>query len=161
MNRQLERSIEQEIERLIGRLYWHIDHRDFVSAVEIYTEDAVLIAMDVQMNGRAEVLEALEPALGTGTIRHVATNLVVNVVDADHATCDFYTTIYYARDAEFETAEAPIPFDGPQRTHDIHDQWRRTTDGWRIYRRTGETIFHRDNNNPTKLENWAKSVNKQ
>ena len=113
------------------------------------------------MNGRAEVLEALEPALGTGTIRHVATNLVVNVVDADHATCDFYTTIYYARDAEFETAEAPIPFDGPQRTHDIHDQWRRTTDGWRIYRRTGETIFHRDSNNPTKLESWAKSVNKQ
>ena len=51
MNRQLERSIEQEIERLIDRLYWHIDHRDFVSAVEIYTEDAVLIAMDVQMKG--------------------------------------------------------------------------------------------------------------
>ena len=89
MDRQQEQRIAQEIERLVSRLYWHIDHRDFVSAVEIYTEDAVLVAMDVQMNGRAEVLEALEPALGTGTIRHVATNLVVNVVDADHATCDF------------------------------------------------------------------------
>ena len=160
MDREQEREIEQEIEKLIAKYYWHVDHREFDKAVELFTEDAEWIAMAVHLNGRDEILEALKPALGTGTIRHVVTNFVVNVIDADRATCNFYHTIYYTPDAEFETADGPIPFEGPHRTHDHHDEWRRTPEGWRTARRTSHTIFRRNPGELVKLETWAQSAGK-
>lgn len=160
MGREQEREIEQEIEKLIAKYYWHVDHREFDKAVELFTEDVEWIAMSVHLNGRDGILEALKPALGTGTIRHVVTNFVVDVIDADHATCDFYHTIYYTPDIEFETADGPIPFEGPHRTHDHHDEWLRTAAGWRTARRTSHTIFRRDPDEPVKLETWAQSAGK-
>ncbi len=160
MDREPEREIEQEIEKLIAKYYWHVDHREFDKAVELFTEDAEWIAMAVNLNGRDEILEALKPALGTGTIRHVVTNFVANVIDADRATCNFYHTIYYTPDAEFETADGPIPFEGPHRTHDHHDEWRRTPEGWRTARRTSHTIFRRNPGELVKLETWAQSAGK-
>ena len=53
--------------------------------------------MAVHLNGRDHILEALKPALGTGTIRHVVTNFVVDVIDEANATCNFYHTITSVR----------------------------------------------------------------
>ncbi len=160
MDRKQELEVEKEIEQRIARLYWHIDHREFEKAVEVYTEDAELIAMGIQMRGRTEILEALKPALGKGTIRHVVTNLVIDVINYQNAKCNFYTTVYYNQDTEFETMDSAIPFEGPNRTHDIQDDWLCTKEGWRITRRTGATIFNREIGKPTRLEDWAKSANK-
>lgn len=160
MGRKQQIEIEQEIECLIGQLYWYIDHRQFTDAVQIYMENAELVAMDVTMRGQDEILKALIPALGTATIRHVATNLIVTVKDQDHASCDFYTTVYYASDVAFETTRHPISLNGPLRTHDINDEWKRTEQGWKIAQRIGHTIFHANDIDSTGHEVWPNSSGK-
>ena len=85
---------------------------------------------------------------------------VVKAADEDHAESDFYHTIYYQPEAEFETHDGPIPFEGPHRTHDQHDWYVRTDDGWRIAKRVSHMVFRRNPDEPVSLETWAAEAGK-
>ncbi len=160
MDSDQARGIEWDCQKLVRQYYRHVDQREFDKACALFTEDIDWWSMGVQMHGRDEILKSLPPSLGTGTIRHVVTNMVVKVVDEDHAESDFYHTIYFQPEAEFETHDCPIPFEGPHRTHDQHDWYVRTDDGWRIARRLSHIVFRRNPDEPVAIETWAAGAGK-
>jgi hypothetical protein len=160
MDADEERGIEWDCQKLVRQYYSHVDQREFDKAVQLFTPDVEWYSMGVNLHSRDDILEALKPALGTGTIRHVVTNMVVKVVDENHAESDFYHTIYYQAEAEFETHDGPIPFEGPHRTHDQHDWYVRTDDGWKIEKRVSYMVFRRNPDEPVALEAWAAEAGK-
>jgi len=160
MDADEERGIEWDCQKLVRQYYSHVDQREFDKAVQLFTPDVEWYSMGVNLHGREDILEALKPALGRGTIRHVVTNMVVKVVNDDHAESDFYHTIYYQSEAEFETHDGPIPFEGPHRTHDQHDWYVRTDDGWKIEKRVSHVVFRRNPDEPVALEAWAAEAGK-
>ena len=83
------RGIEWDCQKLVRQYYQHVDLREFDKAVQLFTKDVEWYSMGVNLHGREEILNSLKPALGKGTIRHVVTNMVVNVIDDNHAESDF------------------------------------------------------------------------
>ena len=90
MTRDEERAIEWECQKLVRQYYYHVDHYEYEQAVALFTLDVDWLGLGVKLDGREEILEGLYGGLGAGTIRHVMTNIVVNVVDEDHAESRAY-----------------------------------------------------------------------
>ena len=160
MDADQARGIEWDCQKLVRQYYRHVDQREFDKACDLFTEDIDWWSMGVQMHGRNEILKSLTPSLGTGTIRHVVTNMVVKAVDEDHAESDFYHTIYYQPEAEFETHDGPIPFEGPHRLTESRVELVRTSEGWRIARNESLIVFRRDPDALVPLETWAQREGK-
>ena len=160
MDRKQERAIDWECQRVLLQNLRHVDQREFEAAANQYTADADWSVDGVTLNGSAEILEALYPALSDGTIRHVFTNTIVTVIDEDHADCRSYHSIYYTADVRIEDSQGPLPFEGPHRIGDQAVKMVRTEDGWRIASLQSNTIFRRNPGEPISLETWAKSEGK-
>lgn len=47
-----------------------------------------------EMNGRDNILVAMARSFSVGTVRHVQTNMVVDVINEAHAVARWYATIY-------------------------------------------------------------------
>ena len=160
MNREEERAIEWDCQKTMRQYYDYVDHRDFESAANLFTEDIDWMSHGVALHGREELRQGLQAALGEGTIRHVLSNTVVNVIDEDNAELDEYHTLYYSADEEFETVDGPIAFEGPHRIVDCFAALRRTPEGWRIAKRRAPIIFRRNPDEPVRLETWGKKEGK-
>jgi hypothetical protein len=160
MNRSEERAIEWECQRVLLQNLQHVDQRNYEAAANSYTADAIWSVDGMTLKGRDEILEALYPALGDGTIRHVFTNTVVNVIDADHAESRSYHSIYYTPEARIEDQEGPLPFEGPHRIGDQAVKMERTEEGWQIASLQSTTIFRRNPDEPTSIERWANEEGK-
>ena len=156
MDREQERGIEWECQKIMRRYYYHVDRREFEKAAELFTVDVDWLSHGVKLDGRDELVKALYASLGDGTIRHVLTNSVVNVVDEDHAICRSYNTLYYSADAEYQEADDPLAMEGPHRLLDSYAELTRTSEGWRISKRRSLIVFRRDPDEPVRLEwRWS------
>lgn len=155
MERNQERAIEWDCQKIVREYYQHVDRREFEKAVALFTPDVRWEVLGVKLQGRETLLKGLNGALGDGTIRHVVTNCLVDVVDGDHADVCFYLSIYYTQGIKVEEQDGPLPFEGPHRIMDQGDKMIRTKDGWRTAYRWGKPIFRRDIDQPVQLETWA------
>ena len=155
MTRDEERAIEWECQKLVRQYYYHVDHYEYEQAVALFTPDVDWLGLGVKLDGREEILEGLYGGLGAGTIRHVMTNIVVNVVDEDHAESRAYGTLYSSPDIRYDQHEGPIAFEGPRQVVDGRDEFTRTDEGWRISKRRGEAVFKRNPDEPLPLHTWA------
>ena len=82
-------------------------------AVALFTPDVDWLGLGVRLVGREEILEGLYGGLGAGTIRHVMTSVVVNVIDEDHAESRVYGTLFSSPDIRYDQHEGPNAFEGP------------------------------------------------
>ena len=73
--------------------------------------------------------------------RHVCNNLLVDVVDADHANGVVYLTLY-RHDGDEDRRVSPLP--GPQIVGEYRDRFVRTPDGWRFAERKIDVSFVRE-----------------
>ena len=160
MDRNQERAIEWECQRILLQNLRHVDQREYELAANLYTPDAIWSVDGLTLNGRDAILEALYPALSKGTIRHVFSNTLVNVIDEDHAECRSYHSIYYTADGRIEDHEGPLPFDGPHRVGDQAVNMVQTDEGWRIASLHSATVFRRNPDEPTSIEKWAEAEGK-
>lgn len=161
MTRDEERAIEWDCQKLWRRYYYHVDHREFEQAAALFTEDIDWTnSMGIVLSGRDELLKGLYGALGDGTIRHVLTNMVINVVDEDHATARAYNSICYKKGVKYEEHDGPIPFEGPHRLGDNYTEFLRTDEGWRISKRRSNIIFRRNPEERVGLEIWGDEAGK-
>ena len=160
MNRDEERAIEWDCQKTMRQYYDYVDHRDFDSAANLFTEDIDWLSHGVRLQGRKELREGLQAALGEGTIRHVLSNTVVNVIDEDHAELNEYHTLYYVADQEYENVDGPLAFEGPHRLVDCFAALVRTSEGWRIAKRRAPIIFRRNPDEPVRLETWGEKEGK-
>jgi hypothetical protein len=160
MTRDQERAIEQACEKVMCRYLTHVDRREFVEAVALFTTDCDWQSHGVRLLGQEALLAALHGALDTGTIRHMMTNAVVTVVDEDHTVLRDYHTLYYAADVEFEVGQSPLAFEGPHRLTDNRVEFVRRPEGWRIALNDSLVVFRRDPEALVPLEIWAKREGK-
>ena len=160
MDRDAEREIEMECQQLVCKYYDHVDHYEYEQAVALFTLDVDWIALGVKLDGPNEILKGLYGGLGDGTIRHVLSNIMVDVIDENHAKGRVYGTLYSSPDICYDQHEGPISFEGPTQIVDGLDEYTRTADGWRISQRRGNAIFKRDPSLPVPLQSWAENEGK-
>ena len=141
LDEEARRAIETDCERLI-KLYVNLnDAQDWPAVAALYTEDARFARPSqpgVFVEGREAILASFlaRPARAQ---RHVIANVVVDVVDADHARA-FSVIVLYQGDAapagELPAMDPKSPLIGT-----FTDQLVRTADGWRFAERVGALDF--------------------
>jgi hypothetical protein len=160
MTREDERVIEWECKSVLLQNLQHVDQREYERAADLYTTDAIWSLDGFALKGREKILEALYPALSNGTVRHIFSNTVVDVIDDTHAECHSYHSIYYTADGRIEDHDGPMPFEGPHRVGDQAVKMVRTDEGWRIASLKSTTVFRHNPEEPISIEIWAKSEGK-
>ena len=159
MDREQERAIEWECQKVLRRYYQHVDRREFEKAVAMFTPDVDWLGLDVPLRGREEILEALHAALGKSTARHSLTNTIVKVIDEDHAEARSYNTLSTSHETTYDVGDSAIGYEGPNILADMSEQLVRTDEGWRIAQRRAVAIFRRDST-LIPLETWANDAGK-
>ena len=78
--------------------------------------------------------------------RHVCNNLLIDVIDEDHAESVVYLTLYRH---DHEKPKALAPLESPFMVGEYRDRFIRTPDGWRIAHREIAISFLRREDSPS------------
>jgi hypothetical protein len=125
-------TIEAECVRLMNRFTWAVDAMDYDQVVSLFVPDCVFSRADKSYPGHAGLRTSLEGRPHDRTTRHVLTNIVIDVADADHASGKSYCTVFGHRGALAPGAEAPLGV--PDSLILYEGAFVRTDTGWRIAR---------------------------
>ncbi len=155
MDEYQEQAIEWACQKIMRQYYQHVDRYEYEEAIMLFTPDVDWLGLGVKLDGRKQILEGLYGGLGGGTIRHMLTNVVVEVIDADHAKASAYNTLYSSPDIRYDQQSGPIDFKTATQVVEQRDEFTRTLDGWRISKRRGEAVFKRDPDELIPLHSWA------
>jgi SnoaL-like protein len=144
----LERiEIERTCERLSVAYARHVDFGEYEAYLALFAEDARLDLGGDVMEGREAIRRFLAQRPRNLRSRHVFTNLMVEVIDADHARGITYLTLY--RHVGDESLGAgPIDFPGPAGIGHYEDEYVRTPAGWRFASRKLHLAFRRADSFP-------------
>lgn len=134
----LERIIiERDCTRVMNDYGYLCDH-DLMEAARLYTDDSALIqkGRSETIRGRKEIdawFQKLQDAVSAGklVLRHVVTQIRVDVRDADHA--DGHSLVMLFR-SEWDTTQGPCPTLAPV-MFNADDEFVRTPQGWKISKR--------------------------
>ena len=140
MDREREREIEWDCQKVLRQYYHHVDQREYDEAVQLFTADVHWVVMGLDLHGR-EAVRGSFGGLTDSTIRHVLTNTVVTVIDENNAESISYNSIYCEKGFP---DDGPIPFEGPDRLGTQLAKLRRTDEGWRISERGSSPGFKQD-----------------
>ena len=139
------RAIEQDCQKLALTSIHLNDMQRWDALSDLFIENARF----ARPTAPADVIEGREAiragfkARPVGRItRHLITNLIVDVVDGDHARCRMYATLFTGDTAN----PAHNPAFGLLADHNkfigiIEDDYVRTPAGWRIEERSGSITF--------------------
>lgn len=141
MDREEERKIEWDCAQVVNRFYNSLDDRRYEALTDCFMEDGVWKRQGKELHGRDAIMSAMEERGDNLVIRHVVTNIEVNIQDSDHVSTSEYVTIYrYDGD---EKTEGPAPLDGPGVIFLYKDKMQRTDSGWKISDKRGKPIMLR------------------
>ena len=113
-----------------------IDHEEPEAFANLFTPDGALTLPSGSAQGRAAILEDARGRVGRVVMRHVMSNVKVDVVDDDSARATSYVTVYIAG-----PSEGPAVVPGPRLIGEYHDEFVRTADGWKISARALEVVY--------------------
>lgn len=135
------RAIEHDVEKTALRFFLYLDSYRYDDLAGLFVPDGVWHRQGKELRGAKMLLDAMH-ARPPGTVtQHVATNILVDVLDADHAEATIYLTVYaHAGDASTTT---PVPMSPPGQVGIYREKLARTADGWRIAEITSRQIFRR------------------
>ncbi len=134
--------IERECERLVTAYCHYVDHDDAERIAELFTEDGVWKSPEATLDGREAIRKAMaERAANAGRMsRHVCNNLLIDIVDEDHAEGVVYLTLYRH---DGEEGRRFSPLGSPVMVGEYRDRFLRTAEGWRITHREAAASFLR------------------
>jgi len=120
-------AIEAACARLVVSYTHLVDGGRAADIADLFAENGVWSSPQQRMKGRAALRAgfASRQAQTERTSRHVCTNLLVDVVDADHATGLVYLSLYRHDGDDVGPAV-------PALIGDYRDTFVRTPDGWRF-----------------------------
>ena len=136
-------SIEAACTKLVNLYYQFNDNRKFKAASELFTEDGALARPTDPENfttGKANILAAWESRPNDRIARHVISNIIIDVVDAEHAKGSCYATLFMAP-VDAEKAKFGVKANPSQLMGEFDLDFSLTDDGWKIARTTGRIIF--------------------
>ena len=94
MTREAERAIEWDCAQVLTRFFNYFDQWRYEDMADLFAEDGVWRRQGRALAGRAAILAALAERSTTQRVRHVVTNLQIDVVDPDTAASLLYVTAY-------------------------------------------------------------------
>lgn len=133
-------SIELHCLDLINRYCVTADHNDVEGFLAVFTEDAVWTQPSGTVVRGHEALRSFFVNRPRGSVvRHISSNAVVDAVDGDNARGISYATVFrFAGDGI-----PPGPAEALDAMIEYHDDYVRTSSGWKIKARRGTTVFRR------------------
>jgi hypothetical protein len=137
-----ERAIEQACTKLYHRMGLAADS-NLLDFLDLFTTDIVWTRPTMTMRGHDEVrafLAAEAERTASHVTRHLYTTIVIDVIDADHASGRAYAMIY--RD-ENPGDSRPVPMQLPELIVAYDTGFARETDQWKISRHTANLTFSR------------------
>ena len=142
MNATERIEIEHACERLFTSYCHYVDHGQAERIAELFSEDGVWRPPEVTMEGQEQLRKGFgQRQSNTGRMsRHVCNNLLIDVIDADHAEGTVYLTLY-RHDGEPDRRVSPL--ESPEMVGEYRDRFVRTPEGWRIAHREIEVNFLR------------------
>lgn len=122
---------EHECQKLMSLYCKHLDLQDAEAFAGLYTEDAVYkpAAAPEPFVGRRAILEWAHAYPKDRLGRHLSTNQVVEVLDADHATGWSYAVVFREPEPQAGVMSTRVT---PRSMVEYHDEFRRTDEGWRF-----------------------------
>jgi hypothetical protein len=131
MGRNDARAIEWDCAQLLTRFFNDFDQWRYGAMADAFAPDGVWHRMGKASQGRAAVLETLNARSTTQAVRHVVTNIQVDVKDDRAADFLLYITAYQ-HDTGTKPAATP-KIRGPSLVLSVPGRLVRTgDDGWKI-----------------------------
>jgi hypothetical protein len=136
--------IERECERLINQYCLFVDFGEASRIADLFTEDGWWENESIRMVGQDGIRREFgkRQDVSRRTSRHLCTNVLIDVIDRDHATGVCYL-INYRHDSQTGVAEMPAPADTPKFVGEYRDTFVRTAGGWRFATRRCDITFIR------------------
>jgi ketosteroid isomerase-like protein len=132
MNRIDQIAIEHECARLAYSYCHFIDNYDNEAFLQLWAEDGVWEPPNGPLRGQAEIRKHLAARART-TGRHHCTNVIIDVIDAEHARGRSYFS-FYAGAASAKEGGLPV-LGAPAVMGEYTDEFKLTAKGWRFARR--------------------------
>lgn len=130
MGREAERAIEWDCAQVLTRFFNYFDQWRYQGMADLFAEDGVWHRQGQALTGRAAILTALAERSTTQRVRHVVTNLQIDVLDPEQAASLLYVTAY-RHDSGAKEAEPPR-IRAPFLLLVVPGRLRRTEAGWKI-----------------------------
>jgi len=134
------RAIQQDCETVEIAMMRAVDLRQYDQAADFFTSSAVL-DVGTPLIGKDAIRAWLVDRPSELRSRHVLTNVLVEVIDADRARVTSLLTLY--RDLGESRAGEPSPLASPAAVGDYSSELVRIADGWRIQTRKLDMAFRR------------------
>jgi ketosteroid isomerase-like protein len=125
-------TIQSECARLMNQFSWAVDAMDYDAVVALFTPDCTFGRADVFYQGHAGLRQSLNGRPRDRATRHVSSNMIIDVVDADTARGKAYCLVFGHRGALSADGEAEL--NAPDSLILYTAEFRRTAEGWRIAR---------------------------
>ncbi len=134
MTEQERMAIEHACSRLVVEFYVRNDDFDNAAIINQFTDDAVWDHIAAgRLSGKKAITDYLNSKNTSAVITHGATNILIDVIDKDHAKGKCYWTFY----AGAPGVPAPVELKGVMAVGAYDDEFVRTDKGWKFkYRRT-------------------------
>lgn len=141
MTPEQQRAIEHDAAKPVLRFFHHLDAGEYDRLVALMAPDGVWHRQGKELRGRDAIMEAMRARPAGLLTQHNATNLVVDAVDADHATATVYLTVFAHTPAA--GAKGPGPVELPNLVGIYREKLVRTAEGWRIAEITSQPMMRR------------------
>ena len=137
-------AAKQACAELLARYAWAVNHGAPDVAAGLFTQDVVWERANGQAvhgrNGMRDVFEGIARRMEDRVLRHVNGAVLIDVVDADHAT--FWSqAVEYLHDAP---STLPAPLSGPRGVVEYNGTCVRVDGTWFIASGTATALFRRD-----------------
>jgi SnoaL-like domain len=131
--------IKQACSELIVRVHNYVDDFEHAKIVALFAPDAVFgnAVVGGVLHGRDEIERYYNSKNRRVLGQHITSNIVIDVIDALHATGRSYFTFYFAG----EGYTLPSPFDGPMAVGKYDDEFVCIDGAWKFSSRTMANRF--------------------
>jgi hypothetical protein len=132
-------SVRVDCQELIARFYRYLDSHDYEPLSLMFAPEGVWSRQGKQLQGPGGVLEELRRRPATMVTRHVVSNQIVEIQDAQRVRMQCYVTLYYADTGTLP--QGPSRMTGPACVFTYYDELIATDGGWRIARKWSSMDF--------------------
>jgi hypothetical protein len=136
----LREHAEQEILRLLNRLFLCLDERRYADLAALFAPDGCWHRQGRLLCGRDAIIEALSARSATMRICHVITNGLVEAAGEGRAEAQCVMTAYRHDDGTVPEAAPAIA--GPAVMARVLTRLVRLPEGWRIENMAMDYLFH-------------------
>ena len=138
MNASARMEIEWACITLSHAFAYHLDQRDYRALADLFAVDGVWIRHNVRLEGREQIIAAMNQRPKEQFTRHVTAGFHFTQVNETTARSVAYNMSYFS----FNASSLPAPY-VPEKAMllDFVDVYTKTSDGWRFQQRDTQMIL--------------------